>query len=187
MSGLLELEGLRRTYGTLTALDDLSFQVPAGQVVGFLGPNGAGKTTLFRMIVGQEGPDDGNLRVGDTVVASYVDQNRDALVPDNTVFQEITGGVDQVVLGKRKVAAMVRVADMTRNAFMNGDISTVMSPRTVITWAQNAEIFAGDLALGFRLTFLNKCDELERPTVAEVYQRAFGGDLPESAARVKVV
>jgi cobaltochelatase CobS len=88
--------------------------------------------------------------------------------------------------GRRKVAAMVRVADMTRNAFMNGDISTVMSPRTVITWAQNAEIFAGDLALAFRLTFLNKCDELERPTVAEFYQRAFGGDLPESAARVKV-
>jgi cobaltochelatase CobS len=89
--------------------------------------------------------------------------------------------------GKRQIAAMVRVADMTRNAFMNGDISTVMSPRTVITWAQNAEIFAGDIALGFRLTFLNKCDELERPTVAEFFQRAFGGDLPESAARVRVV
>ena len=88
--------------------------------------------------------------------------------------------------GRRKVAAMVRVADMTRNAFMNGDISTVMSPRTVITWAQNADIFAGDVALGFRVTFLNKCDELERPTVAEFYQRAFGADLPESAARVKV-
>jgi cobaltochelatase CobS len=88
--------------------------------------------------------------------------------------------------GKRTLAAMVRVADMTRNAFMNGDISTVMSPRTVITWAQNAEIFAGDLGLAFRLTFLNKCDELERPTVAEFYQRAFGTDLPESAARVKV-
>src|SRR5476651_1090398 len=69
--------------------------------------------------------------------------------------------------GKRTIAAMVRVADMTRNAFMNGDISTVMSPRTVITWAQNADIFAGDLALAFRLTFLNKCDELERGTVAE--------------------
>jgi cobaltochelatase CobS len=88
--------------------------------------------------------------------------------------------------GRRLIAAMVRVADMTRNAFMNGDISTVMSPRTVITWAQNTEIFAGDLALAFRMTFLNKCDELERPTVAEFYQRAFGGDLPESAARVKV-
>ena len=88
--------------------------------------------------------------------------------------------------GKRTLAAMVRVADMTRNAFMNGDISTVMSPRTVMTWAQNAEIFAGDIGLAFRLTFLNKCDELERPTVAEFYQRAFGADLPESAVRVKV-
>ncbi len=88
--------------------------------------------------------------------------------------------------GKRTIAAMVRVADMTRNAFMNGDISTVMSPRTVITWAQNAEIFGGDIGLAFRMTFLNKCDELERPTVAEFYQRAFGQDLPESAARVKV-
>ena len=88
--------------------------------------------------------------------------------------------------GRRRIAAMVRVADMTRNAFMNGDISTVMSPRTVITWAQNALIFGGDIALSFRLTFLNKCDELERPTIAEFYQRAFGEDLPEAATRVKV-
>jgi cobaltochelatase CobS len=88
--------------------------------------------------------------------------------------------------GKRTINAMVRVADMTRNAFMNGDISTVMSPRTVITWAQNAEIFDGDIALAFRMTFLNKCDELERGTVAEFFQRAFGQDLPESTARVRV-
>ena len=88
--------------------------------------------------------------------------------------------------GKRTINAMVRVADMTRNAFMNGDISTVMSPRTVITWAQNAEIFDGDIALAFRMTFLNKCDELERGTVAEFFQRAFGADLPESTARVRV-
>jgi cobaltochelatase CobS len=87
--------------------------------------------------------------------------------------------------GKRTVMAMVRVADMTRNAFMNGDISTVMSPRTVITWAENAEIF-GDIGLAFRMTFLNKCDELERATVAEFFQRAFGSDLPEAATRVKV-
>ena len=87
--------------------------------------------------------------------------------------------------GRRTINAMVRVADMTRNAFMNGDISTVMSPRTVITWAQNADIFS-DVGLAFRLTFLNKCDELERPTVAEFYQRAFGAELPESAARVKI-
>ena len=82
--------------------------------------------------------------------------------------------------GREKIGAMVRVADMTRNAFMNGDISTVMSPRTVITWAQNAEIFK-DIGYAFRVTFLNKCDELERPTVAEFYQRAFGEDLPEAA------
>jgi cobaltochelatase CobS len=88
--------------------------------------------------------------------------------------------------GRRKIAAMVRVADMTRNAFMNGDISTVMSPRTVITWAQNAIIFDGDIGFSFKLTFLNKCDELERPTIAEFYQRAFGEDLPEAATRVKV-
>ena len=88
--------------------------------------------------------------------------------------------------GKRTINAMVRVADMTRNAFMNGDISTVMSPRTVITWAQNTEIFGGDVALAFRMTFLNKCDELERGTVAEFFQRAFGQDLPESTTRVRV-
>ena len=83
------------------------------------------------------------------------------------------------------LSKMVRVADMTRNAFMNGDISTVMSPRTVITWAQNADIFE-DIGLAFRMTFLNKCDELERATVAEFYQRCFGTDLPEAAHRVRV-
>jgi cobaltochelatase CobS len=87
--------------------------------------------------------------------------------------------------GKKKIAAMVRVADLTRSAFINGDISTVMSPRTVITWAENATIF-GDIGFAFRLTFLNKCDELERATVAEFYQRCFGEELPESAAKVMV-
>jgi cobaltochelatase CobS len=86
---------------------------------------------------------------------------------------------------RKKIGAMVRVADMTRNAFINGDLSTVMSPRTVITWAENAEIF-GDIGFAFRVTFLNKCDELERASVAEFYQRAFGEELPESAAKVLV-
>lgn len=81
--------------------------------------------------------------------------------------------------GQETVSRMVRVADMTRQAFINGDISTVMSPRTVITWAENTEIFK-DTGFAFRLTFLNKCDELERPAVAEFYQRAFGEELPES-------
>jgi len=84
---------------------------------------------------------------------------------------------------KKQVSAMVRVADLTRQAFINGDLSTVMSPRTVITWAENADIF-NDLGFAFRLTFLNKCDELERPVVAEFYQRSFGVELPESTANV---
>ncbi len=84
---------------------------------------------------------------------------------------------------RKQVSAMVRVADLTRSSFINGDLSTVMSPRTVITWAENAEIF-NDVGFAFRLTFLNKCDELERPLVAEFYQRCFGQELPESAANV---
>jgi cobaltochelatase CobS len=84
---------------------------------------------------------------------------------------------------KDAINKMVRVADLTRNAFMAGDLSTVMSPRTVITWAENAEIF-GDVGFAFRLTFLNKCDELERALVAEFYQRCFGKELPESAVNV---
>ncbi len=85
--------------------------------------------------------------------------------------------------GRETISNMVRVADLTRQAFMNGDLSTVMSPRTVLTWAENASIF-NDVAFAFRLTFLNKCDELERATVAEFYQRCFGEELPESAANV---
>ena len=80
---------------------------------------------------------------------------------------------------------MVTVADLTRTAFMNGDLSTVMSPRTVINWAQNADIFR-NIGYAFRLSFLNKCDELERQTVAEFYQRCFDEELPESAASVSL-
>jgi cobaltochelatase CobS len=87
--------------------------------------------------------------------------------------------------GRDELGAMVQVADLTRTGFINGDISTVMSPRTVITWAENADIF-GDRGFAFRVTFLNKCDELERPIVAEYYQRCFGEELPESLARTVV-
>ena len=86
--------------------------------------------------------------------------------------------------GRRVISNMINVAELTRTGFMAGDISTVMSPRTVITWAENAEIF-GDLDLAFRFTFLNKCDELERPLVAEYFQRCFGTELPESAVVAK--
>ncbi|MCB1885340.1 MAG: cobaltochelatase subunit CobS, partial [Geminicoccaceae bacterium] len=83
---------------------------------------------------------------------------------------------------RRQVGAMVRLAEMTRRGFVGGDLSTVMSPRTVITWAENARIF-GDLGFAFRVTFLNKCDETERGIVAEYYQRCFNQELPESTAQ----
>jgi len=87
--------------------------------------------------------------------------------------------------GKKTVSNMVRLADLTRNAFMAGDLSTVMSPRTVITWAENATIF-GDLGFAFRVTFLNKCDELERALVSEFYQRCFGEELKQGSAALEL-
>jgi cobaltochelatase CobS len=87
--------------------------------------------------------------------------------------------------GQKYINSMVSVADLTRSGFMNGDISTVMSPRTVITWADNARIF-DDVAFAFRVSFLNRCDEMERPLVAEYYQRCFGHELPESAAHIQI-
>jgi len=88
--------------------------------------------------------------------------------------------------GRRTISAMVALAYLTRAGFINGDISTVMSPRTVMTWAENARIF-GDLAFGFRLTFLNKCDEMERATVAEYYQRCFGTELAETGVNATLM
>jgi cobaltochelatase CobS len=85
--------------------------------------------------------------------------------------------------GRKMISSMVALADLTRAGFINGDISTVMSPRTVITWAENTRIFGGDIAFAFRLTFLNKCDEIERSTVAEYYQRCFGTELKETGIR----
>ena len=87
--------------------------------------------------------------------------------------------------GRRTISNMVSVADLTRKGFVNGDISIVMSPRTVLTWAQNAEIF-GDIGFAFRVTFLNKCDELERPILAEYYQRCMGDDLGDATAGIQL-
>jgi ATPase subunit of ABC transporter with duplicated ATPase domains len=97
-------------YGDLLLIDDLSLRLPPGGIVGVIGPNGAGKTTLFRMLVGEEKPDKGNLRVGPTVELGYVDQNRDALAPDKTVFEEISGGYDNFDIGGRKIPARAYVA-----------------------------------------------------------------------------
>jgi ATP-binding cassette ChvD family protein len=102
---VVRAERVRKGYGDNLLMEDMNFDLPRGGIVGIIGPNGAGKTTLFRMIVGQEKPDGGTLRVGDTVVPAYVDQNRDMLDNSKTVFEEITGGVDHLMLGKRRVAS----------------------------------------------------------------------------------
>jgi ATP-binding cassette ChvD family protein len=107
---VVEARGLRKGYGDVLLMDDVNFTLPRGGIVGVIGPNGAGKTTLFRMITGQEQPDAGALRLGETVQVGYVDQSRDALDPDKTVWQEISDGRDEVVLGKREVASRAYVS-----------------------------------------------------------------------------
>jgi sulfate-transporting ATPase len=103
-------EHLRKGYGDNLLIEDLSFRLPPGGIVGVIGPNGAGKTTLFRMITGQEEADGGTLKIGETVVMSYVDQSRDTLDAEKTIFQEISGGAEILELGKRKVNARAYVA-----------------------------------------------------------------------------
>jgi ATP-binding cassette ChvD family protein len=100
---VIEAQGLSKGYGDRLLIEDLSFKLPAGGIVGIIGPNGAGKTTLFRMISGQERPDSGSMRVGDTVKLGYVDQSRESLNANKTVWEEISEGADEVVLGKRKM------------------------------------------------------------------------------------
>ncbi len=107
---VVEARGLRKAYGDLLLIDDLNFTLPPGGIVGVIGPNGAGKTTLFRMMTGQEKPDAGTLRIGDTVQVGYVDQSRDALSPTKSVFEEITGGQDELIVGKRPVASRAYVS-----------------------------------------------------------------------------
>jgi ATP-binding cassette ChvD family protein len=104
-STVVRAEGVRKGYGDTVLMEDLNFDLPRGGIVGVIGPNGAGKTTLFRMIVGQEKPDEGKLVVGESVSLAYVDQSRDTLNDGNTVFEEITGGVDTLIVGRTKVAS----------------------------------------------------------------------------------
>jgi energy-dependent translational throttle protein EttA len=107
---VIEAEAVRKAYGNNLLIDDLNFKLPPGGIVGVIGPNGAGKTTLFRMITGQEEPDSGTLRVGETVKLGYVDQSRDSLNPDRTVWQEISGGDEVIYLGKRAIQSRAYVA-----------------------------------------------------------------------------
>ena len=107
---VVEAKGLRKAYGDRLLIDDLSFSLPRGGIVGVIGPNGAGKTTLFRMIMGQEKPDAGTLTLGESVELAYVDQSRDALDPAKNVWQEISGGEDRIMVGNREVASRAYVA-----------------------------------------------------------------------------
>jgi ATP-binding cassette ChvD family protein len=107
---VVEAAGVRKGYGDLLLIDDMHFTLPPAGLVGVIGPNGAGKTTLFRMLVGQEQPDAGTLRLGETVQIGYVDQSREALAADKTVWEEISGGSDDIVLGKRTVASRAYVS-----------------------------------------------------------------------------
>ena len=115
---VVEAEHLRKAYGDRLLIEDLSFKLPPGGIVGVIGPNGAGKTTLVRMIVGQERPDAGTIRIGDTVKLGYVDQSRDALAADRTVFEEIADGRETIELGKRAINARAYVAAFN---FKGGD------------------------------------------------------------------
>jgi ATP-binding cassette ChvD family protein len=107
---VVEARGVKKAYGDTVLFDDLTFTLPRGGIVGVIGPNGAGKTTTFRLITGQEKPDAGTIRLGDTVQVGYVDQNRDALDPNTSVFDEITGGVDELEMGKKKVPSRAYVS-----------------------------------------------------------------------------
>jgi ATP-binding cassette ChvD family protein len=102
-SNVIDIEGLSKAYGERLLIDDLTFKLPPGGIVGVIGPNGAGKTTLFRMLTGQEMPDTGSIKIGESVHLGYVDQSRDALNPDKTVWEEISGGNDIIYLGKREI------------------------------------------------------------------------------------
>jgi len=107
---VIDADGISKAYGDRLLFENLSFRLPAGGIVGVIGPNGAGKTTLFRMFVGEERPDDGQLRLGETVELGYVDQNRDALSPEKTVYEEISGGNDLLEMGGRKIHARAYVS-----------------------------------------------------------------------------
>jgi sulfate-transporting ATPase len=107
---VIEAEGLKKAYGDRLLFEDMSFRLPAGGIVGVIGPNGAGKTTLFRLITDQEKPDAGSIRLGETAKLAYVDQSRDILDPNKTVWQEISDGLDNVQLGTREVASRAYVA-----------------------------------------------------------------------------
>ena len=117
---VVEAKSVRKSFADKLLIDDLSFSLPPAAIVGVIGPNGAGKTTLVRMITGEEHPDEGTFQVGETVALAYVDQSREALDAEKTVWEEVSGGLDQMVLGERTIASRAYVAGFNFKRFDRG-------------------------------------------------------------------
>ncbi|MEL7028954.1 MAG: energy-dependent translational throttle protein EttA, partial [Pseudomonadota bacterium] len=167
---VVEAEGLSKGYGDRLLIDDLSFRLPPGGIVGVIGPNGAGKTTLFRMLTGQETPDSGSLRLGDTVALGYVDQSRDALGAEHTVWEEISGGADVVELGKRTVPSRAYVSwfnfkggdQQKKVGLLSGGERNRVHLAKMLKQGANLLLLDEPLSALDALTRANLADEIER-------------------------
>jgi len=126
-TNVIEAEGISKGYGERLLIENLSFSLPQAGIVGIIGPNGAGKTTLFRMIMNQENPDNGSFKVGETVVTAYVDQSHDSLLPDKTVYEIISGGTEQMVVGGKSVNARAYISKFNFNGVDQGKKLSVLS------------------------------------------------------------
>ena len=170
------IQRVLEVQGKMTLLDQNKVIRPHGSFRLFSTANTVGLGDTTGLYHGTQQINQGQMdRWSIVSTLNYLDHEEE----ERVVLSKIPGFADDK--GKETIRRMVSVAELTRNAFMNGDISTVMSPRTVITWAENTGIF-GDLGFAFRLTFLNKCDEMERAQIAEFFQRSFGAELSESVA-----
>ena len=168
------IQRVLETDGKLTLLDQNQILKPHGNFRLFATSNTVGLGDTTGLYHGTQQINQGQMDRWSIVSSlNYLSHNQEK----DIIVSKIPALANEE--GEKIIQRMVAVADLTRNSFINGDISTLMSPRTVINWAQNLEIFK-DLAFSFRVTFLNKCDELERPTVAEFFQRCFEEELPES-------
>jgi sulfate-transporting ATPase len=139
---VIEADGLRKGFDDRLLIEDLSFSLPPAGIVGVIGPNGAGKTTLFRMVVGEEAPDEGTLRLGETVELAYVDQSRDALDPEKTVWEEISGGEEEIDVGERRMNSRAYVAGFN---FKGSDVDTLRAlEEALLSFAGCAVVISHD-------------------------------------------
>jgi ATPase subunit of ABC transporter with duplicated ATPase domains len=152
-SVVVEATDLAKAYGDQLLFDDMNFRLPPGGIVGVIGPNGAGKTTMFRILTGQEKPDSGSLRIGESVVMGYVDQSRDSLKPNATVWEEISGGLDMLELGKRTVPSRAYVSAFN---FKGGD---QQKSRSAIGRRAQPRSFGEDIEVGRQSAAAGRADQ----------------------------